>query len=243
MTEPTPQERSDKIAVKIGKLLAQAEDAAKAGRSDEEQAFQIKAFTLLAQYGLSEATARAALDGHAAKVEVKAEYIYQVMEGKYKPVQATFFYHFAEALHCKSILVGGRQGNVTVQVFGVPDHLRRVQMMWKMLQPQLMRGMSKAEPPFGYSHSGELRTYRRNWVLGFQHAVVERVREAEKTEAAKVEGALVLYKSDQDLAVQAHDTAYPKTRQFRSKIKYNSSAYDNGHRAGKSAVLQHQVGE
>lgn len=239
MTEPT----IDKIAVRIAKLLAQAEDAARGGRPLEEQTFQVKAFEMMAKYGVDERTARAAREGMDTKIEAQAEYIYQTMEGKYKPVQATFFYHFAEAMHCKSILVGGRRGNVTVQVFGMPEHLRRVQLMWSLLQPQLLRGMKTAEPPFGYSHSGELRTYRRNWVLGYQNAVVERVRNAETALAAKTEGVVALYKNDLVKAEEAYTAMWPKTQTFQSRVRSNPHAYGSGYRAGEAAILQHQVGE
>jgi hypothetical protein len=238
--DDTPEAKKERMVQRVAKLLRQAEGAAQAGNPEEEQAFQLRAFEIMARYGIDEALARATVDGLNKTIDPKGDHFYVTMEGRYKPLQADVYYQLVQVLHCQAVLTAGRQGRVTLHVFGMPDHLERIRIMWDLLQPQFMRGMKTAEPPFGYSHSGELRVYRRNWVRGFRDAVCERIRQAEY-EAAKGAGALVLYRKDDELAERQMVAFYPNIKYTRTKARGNNSAYENGHHAGKSAVLNHQV--
>lgn len=233
------EDKVSRMTRKVAHLLRQAEDAARRNEPAEEQAFHIRAFKLIAKYGIDEMVARSQLDG-LEKTHVKADSTYFRMEGKYKPVQVDTLFALAQAMNCTSYTIGGRKGNVTQRVYGMPEHLSRLKIMWDLLQPQLIRGMSKAEPPFGYSNSGELRVYRRNWVRGFRDVVCERIRQAEY-EAANGAGALVLYRSGKEVAEQTMRAETPGLRNFQIRAQSSTTGYNNGRQAGKSAVIHRQL--
>jgi hypothetical protein len=111
METPPHAEKRERMTDRVAKLLRQAEDAERSGRDEEMVAFQTKAFAIMSEYGIDEALARERQNGMNVKVDVKADSMYMTMSGKYKPVQAALFYYLAEAMHCKSIFVGGKIGS------------------------------------------------------------------------------------------------------------------------------------
>lgn len=239
MTTPPDTAKHDRMLDRVAKLLRQAEDAEKAGRDAERIAFQERAFEIMAVYGIDEALARAKQDGLDGKVDAKAASIRITMEGKYKPMQAVLLGQVARAMHCKPLQLG-TQGRITLRIYGMPDHLKRLQDIWSLLIPQALWGLTNAEPPFGYSHSGELRVYRRNWLAGFASQVESRIYKAENAAAAAA-GALVLYKSDKERAEIALAEDYPKTSTIKSRRYYDSSGYTQGALAGQSANIHRSL--
>lgn len=239
MTNLNHDARRDKMIERVAKLLRQAEDAEQSGRDAENVAFQEKAFEIMAAYGIDEALARAKQDGLDAKVDPKAGSIYIRLEGKYRPMQAHLLHRVARAMHCTAIQLG-TMGNITLKVYGMPDHLDRLQILWEILVPQAQRGMKHAEPPFGYNHSGELRVYRRNWLAGFSQEIHNRIYKMENAAAAAA-GALVLYKSDKDRAELALQEEYPRTRKISGRRQFDTSGYNQGKQAGRTATLQRSL--
>jgi hypothetical protein len=239
MTEPTHEQRRERMIERVAKLLRQAEDAEQAGREAEHVAFQEKAFEIMAAYGIDEALARAKQDGLDVKIDAKAASIYLTLQGKYKPMQAHLAHRVARAMHCQAIQLA-TMGKITLKVDGMPDHLDRFQILWEILVPQAQRGMKHAEPPFGYSHSGQLRVYRRNWLAGFATEIHNRIYKMENAAAAQA-GALVLYKSDKERAEIALAADYPQTAKIRSRGSFDSSGYNQGKQAARTAVLQRSL--
>jgi hypothetical protein len=129
--------------------------------------------------------------------------------------------------------------NNTLRVYGMPDHLARLQTMWTLLAPQAQRGMANAHPGPGAS-SAFVANFRRNWLEGFAGRIKTRILKAEDA-AAAAEGALVLYKSDQQRADDAMHIDYPKPGSITSSRGFNVDGYDQGDAAGGAAQIHRSV--
>lgn len=223
---------------RIAKLLRQAEDAELGDREAEANAFQDKAFALMATHGVSEALARARLDGLDITDEAKAGSVYVHFVGNYQLMQAELFWEVCEAMHCQAVKLN-RAKMTVMRVYGMPDHLTRLQTLWTLLAPQAQRGMTIAHPGPGAS-SADVATFRRSWLVGFAHQINTRIRKAEDA-AAAAEGALVLYKSDQQRADEALRADYPNVAEGTSSRGLNFDGYGQGGLAGSAAQLHRSV--
>jgi hypothetical protein len=234
----TPMGDHEKMVDRVAKLLRQAEDAELAGRDAEMIAFQEKAFDIMATYGISEALARARQNGLDIKVDAQAASAYVHFEGAYQRMQAELFWEMSGAMQCQALRFNSR-GKVSMRVYGMPDHLQRLQDIWVLLAPQAQRGMEKAHPG-AWSSSSEVVMYRRSWLAGFGDTIGRRIRKAENKAAADA-GALELYKSDKERAELALRTDYPHTSEVTSNVDYDSFGYDQGCQAGEAAQLHRSV--
>lgn len=231
-----------KMVDKIAKLLRQAEDAELGDRPDEANAFQDKAFELMASHGISEALARARVDGLDITDEAKAASVYVHFVGTYQRMQVELFWEICLAMHCEAVHLNGRARTMTVmRVYGMPDHLARLQTMWTLLAPQAQRGMANAHPG-PRATSAEVSTFRRSWLEGFAGQIKNRIVKAED-KAAAAEGALVLYKSDQQRADDAMRTDFPKLSYTSTVRGVDWTGYDQGNTAGSAAQLHRSVTE
>ena len=232
----TEADRHGKMLDKVAKLLRQAEDADHAGRVAEAEAFQGKAFALMANHGISAALARARKDGLDITTEAKADSVYVRLQGKYVPMQRRLLCALCEALHCDAV---GIQRTTAMNVYGMRDHLQRLSDMWTLLAPQAQRGMETAHPGL-YATSSEVTVYRRSWLEGFANVISQRISKAEDAAAAAA-GELVLYKSDKRRAEEAMHAANPKLVYTRSQRSYDPTGYMHGTREGQSAHLHRGV--
>jgi hypothetical protein len=130
---------------RMAKLLRQAEDAELGDRPAEARAFQDKAFELMATYGISEALVRARLDDLDITDEAIAASVYVHLTGSYQDMQTELLWGVCEALHCQAVRLR-RPDRIVMRVYGMLDHLRRLQDMWTLLAPQAQRGMANAHP-------------------------------------------------------------------------------------------------
>jgi hypothetical protein len=237
MTDRAPGDH-EKMVDRVGKLLRQAEGAELAGHDDEAVAFQQKAFDLMASYGISEALARARQDGLDIKVDPKAASMYVHFDGAYQRMQAELFWEMCSAMQCQAVRFGSR-GTVKMRVYGMSDHLQRLQDIWVLLAPQAQRGMEKAHPG-AWSSSAEVTKYRRSWLAGFGDTIGSRIRKAENKAAADA-GALELYRSDKERAELALRTDYPNLTAVTSNDDYDPFGYEQGCQAGEAAQLHRSV--
>lgn len=229
--------KKDKMAEKVAKLLRQADDVA---GTPEEQMFQARAFELLAKYGLDEAKIRAEKMGQENALEPDAVCIDIVVStGKYIPMQVTLLGQLANALHCRLVQFGAK-GAIRCQLFGLPEHTERVQFVYELLRPQMIRQADAAKPAY-YMHSGELRIYRRSFMVGFITTVAHRLAEQEQN-IARQAGALVLYKSADDRAVDAMMLAHPRVKEQKTRGQLDGSAYSEGVSAGRKAKMNDSLG-
>lgn len=116
-----PPDRHQKMIDKVAKLLRQAEDAELAGRAAEAEAFQGKAFQIMAAYGISQAMARARQDGLNIKSETKAASAYFHLQGTYQRMQRVLFDELCRAMQCEAVGIT-KQGRTTqsLRVYGMP---------------------------------------------------------------------------------------------------------------------------
>lgn len=244
-----------KMQEKVAKLLRQAEDVA---GTPEEAVFQAKAFELVSKYGIDMAQVNAAklgLDTFQIPDAIRWDV---VMSGKYVPQQILLLHGLVQALHCKAVLNKSRSGQ-TMIIFGLQRHIDRVEFLWSILQPQMLRLVETVRPDDGFQArvtydwrtgerrekgtGGQLRSYRRAWIAGFAQAVSERVR-AEENKAlreAESSGALVLFKGDSERAALALREAFPRTGVRRGSTRYDHRGYAHGVRDGRSATMQHSL--
>lgn len=247
----------DKLRDRVAKLLRQAEDVA---GTPEEGVFQAKAFELMAKYGIDQASVQAARQGlDTSDLRDAIQWIVKI-DGKYAQAQMLLLHNLAQALHSKTVYNKNRQGEFVMYVYGVPTHIERIQMLWSILQPQMMRLVKTVRPDYDYSSrkavynyqthtyeykrtngSGHLKSYRRSWIAGFGSAVGDRLREQEnKALEADTGGALVLFQGDTERAEVALRREHPRLRQSRG-TRINGAGYSHGQRDGRNASFNHSL--
>lgn len=227
-------DKRQRMADKVAKLLRQAEDVT---GTPEESVFQAKAFEILAKYGIDQAmidASRAGID--ASSLPADAIKWSAQITGTYASAQAMLINSIARALHCRCVY--STSGGHVVHVFGMPNHIDRVRMLWDILQPQMVRMSSQVRPEWG-TH---VRRYRRAWIAGFASTIGSRVREQETkaVEEASSSGALVLYRGDVQRAEVALRDVYPRTTRS-SRSSFDTSGYRHGQRDGQSASMSHAI--
>lgn len=224
------EDKRQQITEKVAKMLRQAESVA---GTPEEGVFQARAFELLAKYGIDMTAVQAkrqGMDMPQGAIEWEV-----LMKGKYEHAQMLLITSIARSLHCSCVYRTNRIKQLFVQVYGMPHHIERVQMLWSILQPQVMRHAGTVSAPLG----GNTMRYRRAYIAGFASAVSTRIREQESRAVESAGGGLpVLYKSDQERAEQAMRKACPNMSKSKP-AGFDYSGYKHGERDGKSAEMQH----
>jgi hypothetical protein len=226
------EDKRQQITEKVAKMLRQAESVA---GTPEEGVFQARAFELLAKYGIDITAVQAKRVGLDLPPEaIRWE---TFMKGKYEHAQMLLLTNIARSLHCSCIYTTNKIKQVVVTVFGMPHHIERVQMLWSLLQPQVLRQVAALSAPMG---SNTMR-YRRAYIAGFASEVGTRLREQEtKAVESAGGGALVLYRSDTERAEMALRRVHPRTRSARP-AGFDYSGYRHGQRDGRSAEMQHGI--
>jgi Protein of unknown function (DUF2786) len=180
----TTTDQHQKMIDKVAKLLRNAEDAELGNRPAEAEAFQDKAFQIMADYGISEALIRARKDGLDIKIDAKAASIYVHFAGKYQRAQCELFWALCGAMQCEAVRVKkSRRETFSMRVYGMADHLQRLRDIWTLLAPQAQWGMENARPGWSTS-SAYVAAYRRSWLTGFADQISHRIRKAEDAAAA-----------------------------------------------------------
>lgn len=248
----------DKLKDKVAKLLGQAEDVA---GTPEEGVFQAKAFELMAKYGISEAAVDAAKQGLDVSSLRDAISWKVTIDGKYAQAQMLLLHNLAHALHGTTVYSKNRAGELVMTVYAVPAHLERVQVLWSILRPQMMRLVDTIRPDYDLSSykrvynyathefelkrtngSGRLKSYRRSWIAGFGSAVGERLRvEENKALQSDSSGALVLFKGDKERAEVALREEFPRLRTTK-RSGIDPDGYAHGQRDGRTASFNHALG-
>ncbi|AVJ50825.1 hypothetical protein SEA_OLANP_82 [Mycobacterium phage OlanP] len=246
--------KTAKMQKQVAKLLRHAEDVV---GTPEEAVFMAKAFELIAKYGLDMASIEADKQGLDTSDMPDAIKWSARIDGKYTAQQVLLLHGIVIALHCKAVLtheVSSGTRMPVLHVFGVPRHIERVQFLWEILRPQMLRLVDSVRPAEGFTPrytydyrtgeyrqkktSGQLKSYRRAWIAGFAQTVSERVKAQEdKVLESADSGALVLYRGDKERAALALREAFPRTRRARGRTRFDSNGYAHGQRDGRSASL------
>ncbi|WKW87299.1 hypothetical protein SEA_CHARGERPOWER_84 [Mycobacterium phage Chargerpower] len=243
--------KREKMQVVVAKLLRQAEDTA---GTPEGDIFQAKAFEVMAKYGIEQAEVDAANQGiNAPNIPDAIRWSY-TFSGKYVAQQALLLNGLVTSLHGKAVLSTNRGTKTqTLIAFAVPRHIERIQFLWDILRPQMLRLVENVRPDGGFAPrtaydwrtgeyrtkgtGGQLKSYRRAWIAGFAQTVSERVK-AEEAKAlnSASSGALVLVRDDASRAAVALREAFPRVRTTRGP-RFDPSGYAHGQRDGRTASM------
>lgn len=247
-----------KITEKVAKLLRQAEDVA---GTPEEGVFQARAFEIVAKYGLDIAQIHARKEGLDISDLPGAVEWSLFVRGKYQSAQALLLHGMARALHCHTVY-SNSGGTYHVWVYGVPHHIERLQFLWEMLRPQMVRLVENVRPTSEYQRvqehynwatdtfttkvvkdAGRLKTYRRSWLAGYAQTIESRIHEQETIAIESVGGAaLVLYRGDAQRAEIAMQDAHPNLRQAKTRSRFDRDGYSHGQRDGRQAEFARAIG-
>lgn len=219
---------------RIRKLLAQADNVV---GTPEAEAFEAKAFALLAEHGIAESEARAHQEQGTGQDVVEALTFNHA--GRYPRQQQRLLIEIALALHCT---VTTKSSDPTYsKLWGVKLHTDRVRALFGILNPRMAAGvMDAVQPPFSYEST---KAFRISWMTGYAASIGNRLERAEKeaadardTATASTSTALVLI-SDRDRAIAARDKAIPNLRKASYKPRVTSDGYYQGREAGNRVDL------
>ncbi|AKK02305.1 DUF2786 domain-containing protein [Corynebacterium epidermidicanis] len=222
-----------KVKERIRKLLAQAADQE---GTPEGEVFYRKAFELMARYGLEQSDVPS--DPHSKRT-TSAEYHF---DGSYTDLQARLLLTIANALHCVGVQdVVHRSTRVSaVKVFGLTSHLERVDMLYSILNLNMIAGA------YGIVGRKGIRRARRSYMLGFCLAVGQRLADAERKVASEHQPRTLALIDDRTKAKEALDAYLSEqgmrvfTRKSRSEL--DPAAYGAGAAAGaRSDIGQARV--
>ena len=246
------QKRETKAAKmdKVAKLLRKAEAVA---GTPEAAVYLDRACALIAEYGLEEAMVRAALDGNTDSDEADkgtSKVVERVFIVTSKYGSHRILHSLGNALHCKGVhWKSGKTGcpteTVRIALFGMPDHIERVHLLWDLLQPQVVRALDLLpEDDSWYSVES---MYRRSWVIGFAVGIAERLREHEQQAVDKAESGTAvvlydLYKRDEERAEAAIQERWPDLEAEDPSDSFDPCGIEDGKRAAWSAALNRSVG-
>jgi Protein of unknown function (DUF2786) len=232
--------KADQVLATVRKLLAKAEDPA--ATPQEAETYNAKASDLMATYGID----RALLAVADPDSDVVGDRVV-VAEAPYARDKATLLSGIAHEMRCRAVLrtrypAGVRE--LSLHLFGYDSDLLRTEVLYTSLLVQASIGIARAPVPFGE----QVAAFRRSWLAGFTHAVVQRLAVAEQRAAEQAEpdspgspGAqersVALVLADRSVAVA--DTLarhYPRLQSGRRRVLSGSGMVD-GWAAGQQAVI------
>ncbi|WP_075691781.1 DUF2786 domain-containing protein [Corynebacterium sphenisci] len=216
----------DRIRARIRGLLAQAADRA---GTPEGDAFEERAYQLLARYGLDPGDLAGAGPRRAPVVE------HGRLTGRYLHQQAALLAAVAEGLHCTVVRSGAAGGVMDYHLAGAPRHLERVRLLFPMLNAAMAAGAARARPAPG-ERLGTAQV-RRSWMLGFAAGVHRRLTAAEGAAAADAPGAGLVLLDDRRRAEAALAERFPGIRRTRATGALSRAALAEGRRAAARADL------
>jgi hypothetical protein len=230
--------KADQVLATVRKLLAKAEDPA--ATPQEAETYNAKASDLMAAYGID----RALLAVADPDSDVVGDRVV-VAEAPYARDKATLLSGIAHEMRCRAVLrtrypAGVKQ--LSLHLFGYDSDLLRTEVLYTSLLVQASVGMARAPVPFGE----QVAAFRRSWLAGFTHAVVQRLAVAERRAAEQAESpasteaegrSVALVLADRSVAVA--DTLarhYPRLQSGRPRVLSGSGMVD-GWSAGQRAVI------
>jgi hypothetical protein len=225
-------EPSEDLLGRVRKLLAKAED--EGCPPAEAEALTAKAAELMARYGID----RARLGAVHPESDKPGDRVID-LNNPWADIKLHLLSGLASALRCHAIQPHRKGPGKRVHIFGYASDLERTDMLFTSVLVQMSRALAKEYPPVGNA-----RAWRRSWMLGYNAAVVGRVRMAEEAavtaDSAAPTGdtdpstALVLANRAEVVRRQVHQ-AYPKLR--RTRVTYSGSGYGSGFVQGQRADI------
>lgn len=219
--------RGEQMLDKVRKLFAQAKSVA---GTPEAEAFEERAFALIAKHGIDELEARRAAGDSASDYALCRRF---TIEGPYPKQQKALLTRIADAFHCSSVLLHGHH---TVEVFGIPEHIYDAHTLFSILNPQMLAQAARQQ---NYGTASSTRKYRSSWMLGYSSRIHGRLVDAQKTavaESADSSGNELVLHSDEKKAAALMNEIYPTLRKPRTTT-IDRTAYDGGIAAANKANL------
>jgi hypothetical protein len=231
--------RTDQVLATVRKLLAKAEDPA--ATPAEAETYNAKASELMADYGID----RALLAVADPDSDVVGDRVV-VTEAPYARDKATLLSGIAHEMRCRAVLrtrypAGDKE--LSLHLFGYDSDLLRTEVLYTSLLVQASVGVARARVPSGE----QVAAFRRSWLAGFTHAVVQRLAAAEQRAAEQADPgpasagargtsvALVLADRS-DAVADALARHYPRLQSRRRRVLSGSGMVD-GWAAGQQAVI------
>jgi len=226
------------VLATVRKLLAKAEDPA--ATLQEAETYNAKASDLMADYGID----RALLAFADPDSDVVGDRVV-VTDAPYARDKATLLSGIAHEMRCRAVLrtrYPAGMKELSLHLFGYDSDLLRTEVLYTSLLVQASVGMARAPVPFGE----QVAAFRRSWLAGFTHAVVQRLATAERRAAEHADSpassgvhgrSVALVLADRSVAVA--DTLarhYPRLQNGRRRALSGSGMAD-GWAAGQQAVI------
>jgi hypothetical protein len=238
---PSPSTRkADHVLATVRKLLAKAEDPA--ATPQEAETYNAKASDLMADYGID----RALLAAADPDTDVVGDRVV-VTEAPYARDKATLLSGIAHEMRCRAVLrtrYPEGMKELSLHLFGYDSDLLRTEVLYTSLLVQASVGMARAPVPFGE----QVAAFRRSWLAGFTHAVVQRLAAAERRAAEQADSgptvsagadgrSVALVLADRSVAVaDTLSRRYPRLQNGRRRVLSGSGMAD-GWTAGQQAVI------
>jgi len=219
--------QNDSRLDQIRKLLAMAENPA--ATPAERDAFNERATTLIAKYGIE----KAMLDAAEPAQLVIIDRIVHV-PAPYAAEKSALLHHVSEPLRVETVRRGGKRGQgFEVHCFGFEADLDRSEMLFTSLLVQVSHELATLQPDYYESTVA----YRKAWLWGFIKTIRQRLDKAENRAAEDAGTGTDLVLADRSLMVQRRASeAYPEAKPL-PRVKVRSNGYQHGQAAGHRASL------
>jgi hypothetical protein len=220
---------------KIRALLDMANNEAITPEAAEN--YRLKAFELMAKYGIEQALLNEAKPGSDKPADRRID-----LDNPWAMEKAHLINGLALALRCELILLQrtDEKPGRTVHVFGYESDLERLEMLFTSLLLQMFRELARTPVPA----NDNPRAFRRSWILGFASKVSDRVSEAEHRARNEVSATTTSSGRSTDLVLadrkavvaRAYRDAYPRRRSGR-RTTMTGRGYGAGTAAGARADI------
>ncbi|ANE05447.1 DUF2786 domain-containing protein [Corynebacterium crudilactis] len=215
---------SQKSAIerKIRGLLAKAADQE---GTPEGDAFQAKAFELMAHYGVEESQ----VNGDESS-QLIAESI--SLGGAHTPMQFRLLSSISEALSCTIVGTGNGRKITKVTIFGRRRHVERVMMLFTILNPQMATGATKAAKTANNPWGETTAVLKRSWMRGFIYSIGQRLKNIEKTvveeATAQGTGTEISLVDDLRAAEEMAEKEHPDRKTLTTRARYDAELVQKG---------------
>lgn len=223
MTNPVEAKYLNRVRA----LLAKAEATEFPAEAEELTA---KAIELMSKHGIDAAHLRAQ-DSSAEPIHDQV-----AITNPRAKARAHLLNTVAEGMGCKMLLAHPKRSMAgTAHLFGFPDDIERVKLMYTSLLMQLESALKRVEVPM----SEQYTAYRNSWAMGYIARIQDRMKAAKKTSSAEAsgpDGSFALMLADQSRAVTARmREEFPNHGQTRTRS--SSAGLGAGYTAGGRADI------
>jgi len=231
------RDRTEMIQL-IGNLLAKAESQA---GTPEGDLFEERAFQLLAKHGIDHSQIRSGCT--TADSVVREDY---PVNGDYVNQQIMLLARIASALHCAAAYWLHSQFSATVVIYGVPQHLERIHLLYAPLRSRMLSQATDA-PGSAFS-ARQLLDRRIGWMQGFTLGIRARLQAAETAAAAEADrqtGSDLQTRTlaaDAKRAANAKKLALPDIQRGTYNPKLDRDSIVQGYRVGNETEIGPTIG-